>query len=230
MVELIDSMGDDLTVVNAARVSMAKKSDWDYIVQPSGLDETVTLPAKQVLKDSDAKLIRYLANHRHWTPFSHVVLTLHIKMPIFIARQWYRHTVGLSRNEVSRRYVSDEPEFYMPTELRMAAENVKQGSSDDVHPGSYWMLSNASQVVGRALKLYKSMVAEGVAPEQARMFLPQTMMTEFHETASLAAYARLCNLRLESHAQREIKEYAEKVVQICRRVAPVSWTALVGES
>lgn len=223
-VTLLDSLGDDLTVVNAARVSMAKQSAWQY--------DVADFPALQVssrLKDEDARLIRYLAKHQHWTPFSHVVVTLRIKMPIFVAREWFRHTVGLTRNETSRRYVDSEPEFFMPAEWRGRAESVKQGSGEPLETDQQRRCHITVEGHYEAAKrLYTALLTEGVAPEQARMVLPQAMMTEFWETGSLAAYARICKLRLDPHAQAEIQEYAVEIAAIMERVVPVSWAALTG--
>lgn len=218
-------MGDDLTVVNAARVSLAKESAWVPV-----LSEPVGDKIRWGLSSQDRKLINYLAKHQHWTPFSHVMLTLRINMPIFIARQWFRHTVGFTRNETSRRYVDDAPEFFMPDYFRTRAANVKQGSSNEQHKDNHMWMIEAKAIHAHALVIYNNMIADGVPPEQARMFLPQTMMTEFYETASLAAYARLCRQRQDSHAQAEIRVYADMVADICRGVAPVSWSALVGDA
>lgn len=210
-IDLMDHMGSDLTVVNAARVSMAKEHfEFDEV--------------------PDTKLINYLAKHKHWTPFSHPQVTLRIKMPIFIARQWFKHMVGFTRNEVSRRYVDDTPEFYIPNEWRCRAENVKQGSSDEIHPVSHIMSKDFTMLVQGAKELYEELLDANVAPEQARMVLPQSMYTEFVETGSLAAYARLCSLRLDPHAQKEVRLYAEKVSVIMADLFPVSWEALQGES
>jgi thymidylate synthase (FAD) len=203
---LIDSMGDDLTVVNAARVSMGKESFWEMSKLP----------------ERDAKLINYLAKHQHWTPFSHVMVTLRLKMPIFVARQWFKHTIGFTRNEISRRYVDETPEFYSPERLRLRADNVKQGSSDEEIETDEFN----KEYEDSALALYRLNLDDGVAPELARMYLPQSTYTEFYETASLAAYARLFNLRTEETSQQEIRKYAEVVGEICSWIAEESWDAL----
>jgi len=218
-VELLTHMGDDLMVVNAARVSMAKESAWAYS------DE---LGLELELAGRDKKLIKYLATHNHWTPFSHPQVQLRIKMPIFVARQWFKHMIGFTRNEVSRRYVDDTPEFFVPKEWRCRAENVKQGSSDEIHPVSHIMSKDFALLVKGSLDLYEELLASNVAPEQARMVLPQSMYTEFIETGSLAAYARLAGLRLDSHAQKEIRDYASAVDSILSNLFPVSWEALQG--
>ncbi len=208
MIELLDHMGDDLAVVNAARVSMAKES--------------------LTLCESDEKLIHYLAKHKHWTPFAQVQFKFRISMPIFVARQYFRHQVGLLRNETSRRYVDNPPEFWNPNGAwRGRAEHVKQGSGgllleavcDEVSE-IYWYAMDACS------DAYKDMLEKGVCPEQARAVLPQSMMTEFVETGSLAAYARIYNLRSDPHAQVEIQEYAHAIGEAIAPIVPVSWKAL----
>ena len=207
-VELLDHMGDDLTVVNAARVSMAKHS--------------------AQLVDKDEKLILYLATHNHWTPFSHVTFQFRIKMPIFIAREWFRHTVGITRNEVSRRYVTDEPEFFTPAEWRSKAEHVKQGSGEVIDSaGRVLEISTAyDKAIETCAEAYETLLNCGVCPEQARMVLPQSMMTEFIETGSLYAYARIWRLRTDPHAQKEIQQIAAQVGEEIEKLCPVSWAAL----
>lgn len=217
-VELKDVMGDDLMVVNAARVSMHKESEYDESEDADW----------HGICGNDQRLINYLAKHKHWTPFSHPQVQLRIKMPIFIARQWFKHMVGFTRNEVSRRYVDDTPEFYVPTEWRKRAENVKQGSSEDAASLSITLQNNLLGILGWNKEIYEDLLEEGVAPEMARMVLPQSMYTEFIETGSLAAYARLCGLRLDPHAQKEVRMYAEAVSKIIGELFPVSWSALNG--
>ena len=211
-VTLIDSMGDDISVVDAARVSFAKESEWKYC------------PEGKVLGDADKKLIKYLAEHNHWSPFSHAFASFRIKAPIFVARQLVKHTVGLAWNEVSRRYVSTEPEFYLPKTWRKAADNVKQGSSDT--PAGYFdPVAEKATVLG--LSAYILMLNEGVCPEQARMILPQNTMTEWIWSGSLYAFARVCNLRLDSHTQRETQEVAQQISDCMKELFPVSWEVLV---
>lgn len=369
-IQLIDHMGDDLMVVNAARVSMAKESEWDSY----GPWDKERWIGKNLSK-RDCGLISYLAKHNHWTPFSHPQIQLRIKMPIFIARQWFKHMVGFTRNEVSRRYVDDAPEFYVPTEWRKRAENVKQGSSDEtivldgsqkcaycgsemefkrkedekmkrfcstrcrehhyrkhthqgwastkvgslkqsakkrgidfdmtaedlleigqpkvckylgmeldyaadsikpesasvnrIDPRKGYVRGNIEIISNKANSMlldatpeelmtfvenvalvrrgvfvkqapsvhgfydnitetYNKMITEGVAPEQARMILPCSHYTEFIETGSLAAYARLAKLRLDPHAQKEVRMYAEAVDKIISPLFPVSWAELKG--
>jgi thymidylate synthase (FAD) len=213
-VERLGVFGDDLTVVNAARVSFAKES-------------------KQMSK-GDEKLIAYLAKHGHISPFFHPQLRFRLKMPIFVAREWFRHTVGFARNEVSRRYVDTPPECLIPApeDLRQRDTNKKQGSkdspvSDATHTAS--ILETATQ---SALATYQQLLDAQVAPEVARMVLPQSMYTEFVETASLYAYARLCNLRLDPQAQAEIRFYAGLISQAIQEsnAFPVSWKYLTEQT
>jgi thymidylate synthase (FAD) len=205
-VELLEVFGDDLTVVNAARVSFAKES--------------------LEMKDNDKKLIYYLAKHNHVTPFFHPQVRLRLKMPIFVAREWFRHQIGFARNEVSRRYVDSDPEFWIPTLLRERDTNKKQGSKDEPIKFNGHCLAKIRHHTDSSLTLYKDLLAHGVCPEQARAILPQSMMTEFIETGSLAAYARLYKLRTDPTAQREIQELAEWVgIHLSKRF-PISWSAL----
>lgn len=201
-------MGDDLMVVNAARVSFAKEST--------------------EFKEQDTKLINYLARHNHISPFFHPQIQFRIKMPIFVAREWYRHQIGFSRNEVSRRYVSDTPECWIPndSDYREKDEKVKQGSKDT----PIELVDTAKDVYNTAtrisLEAYDELLKLGVAPEIARTVLPQSMYTEFIETGSLAAYARLYRLRSSPDAQREIQKYADMIGKLLEEKFPVSWKAL----
>lgn len=206
IVELIDTLGSDLTVVNAARVSFSKHKD--------------------VLDMSDTKLLSYLAKHRHISPFTHPQIQFRIKMPIFIARQWFKHTIGLTRNEVSRRYVSGTPEMYLPTELRKAG-TAKQGSLDEASEHSQHYITVMDMHFRQAVALYDKMIADGICAEQARMLLPQAMYTEFYETGSLAAYARIIYLRSAGGAQKEIREYSHAVETILKEQFPHSMDALL---
>lgn len=206
--ELIDHMGSDLTVVNAARVSFNKESDY--------------------LNLKDEKLISYLSTHGHFTPFTHTMVTLRESVPIFVARQRFKHVVGFTYNEVSRRYVDTGPEFFMPDGWRLRAENVKQGSSDEMLSG--WAQDHLNEQVGalnsHALATYKKLLREGTAPEQARMVLPQSMLTAYYVTGSLSAWARAYKLRAEKSAQKEIQILAEQWDAIIRPLFPISWDAL----
>lgn len=205
-VELQDCLGSDLTVVNAARVSFSKQ--------------------KEELDASDVRLIKYLAKHEHFTPFAQPQIRFRIKMPLFVARQWYKHTVGLTRNEISRRYVSFEPDFFLPTSLRLAADNVKQGSSSEVHDDSDSLILSMKECYEKCLQTYHHLLSEGVCAEQARIVLPQSMFTEFIETGSLAAYARIFSLRAAPSAQKEIQSYAIAVGSLIAERFYFSWDAL----
>tara|TARA_R110000803_G_scaffold49157_1_gene102137 strand:- start:149 stop:781 length:633 start_codon:yes stop_codon:yes gene_type:complete len=205
-VDLIDSMGTDLTVVNAARVSFDKTS--------STLDE------------KDIKLIKYLAKHNHWSPFSHCFVQFRIKAPIFIARQLAKHQVGLSWNEVSRRYVDSPPEFYEPETWRGKPENVKQGSDGEAK-SQYFPNLYLGDVTELALNNYDKMIVQGVAPEMARMVLPQNMYTEWYWSGSLYAFSRVCQLRLDKTSQAEVQEIAVKLSAHCWSLFPHSWDALL---
>ena len=196
-VTLIDHMGSDLTVVNAARVSFAKTSEWDSIPEAG---EVVGY-----LKQGDEKLINYLAKHGHWTPFGHGSLQFHIKAPVFVARQLVKHQVGLGWNEVSRRYVDTEVELYDPKKWRLAAENKKQGSSKET------TAYNVQSTYHWCKETYENMLRSGIAPEMARMVLPQSMMTEWYWSGTLMAFARVCNLRCKDDVQLETQMVANEI-------------------
>lgn len=231
-VELLDWMGDDLSVVNAARVSFHKESEWETKEIPSltdrGMDGEEFMIQDTVLSEKDEKLIGYLARHGHWSPFAHTAVKFRISAPIFVARQLVKHQVGLVWNEVSRRYVDDEPSFYIPQELRLKAANVKQGSSDEIHPVNESLVRRIIDSADNDLHNYNVLLSEGVAPEQARMVLPQNMMTEWIWTGSLLAFHRVCKQRLDPHAQAETREVAVAIDKKCEGLYPVSWSALKG--
>lgn len=225
-VELVDYMGTDLSIVNAARVSFDKESDWEYLREIDANGEQV-----KCLSEKDTKLINYLTKHNHWSPFAHTCLSFRIKAPIFVARQLGKHQVGGAWNEVSRRYVDSEPEFYFPEYWRKKADNVKQGSSEEavdveVHGNDYYE-NIPEDTVWAALQAYKRMLEAGVCPEQARMILPQNTMTTWIWTGSLAFFARVCKLRLDSHTQRETQEVAKDIERLTREKFPVSFLALM---
>jgi len=207
-VEYLDTFGNDLTVVNAARVSFSKES----------LEMTL----------GDEKLIKYLAKHNHTSPFFHPQIRFRLKMPIFVAREWFRHAVGFSRNEVSRRYVDTVPECYIPdTEsIRERDSNKKQGSKSTAVDNADYARGCIVDLTQSAIQTYNALLDAKVAPEVARIVLPQSMYTEFIETASLFAYARLCKLRLSPDAQYEIRLYAQVVSSLLEKAFPISWTAL----
>ena len=201
-VTLVDKMGTDLSVVNAARVSYAK--------------------TKEVFDDKDEKLIKYLAEHEHWSPFAHASLQFRIKAPVFVARQLVKHQVGLVWNEVSRRYVDDKPEFFTPTSWRGRPKNSKQGSDGEVHTDEEYY----QRYVNGCKVYYHLLLNEGVAPEQARMVLPQSMMTEWYWSGTLYAFARVCNLRCKPDTQRETQEVANEIDRLTNEAFPYSWKHL----
>ena len=207
-VEHIDHMGNDDSVVNAARVSFAKQAD-------------------QYTADQNARLIKYLARHNHWTPFAHAFVTLRFKAPIAIHAQCVKHQIGFAMNTVSRRYVSDKPELFIP-EFRLAPEgSVKQGSGE-VHPdNAHWQV-NYEDLMNKAVDLYLMMIDGDVAPEQARFVLPQGVMTEWVWSGSLQAWARFYTQRIDPHAQQEIQFLAQEVDKIVGALYPVAWDALTG--
>jgi len=223
--EYISHMGDDLTVVNAARVSFDKASelvDAYRAKSESGVGSPVAVG--QTVSNADTKLIKYLATHGHWTPFSHPQITMRYTVPIFIARQEFKHIVGFTRNEVSRRYVDDTPEFYVPDTWRAKPEgSIKQGSGGTLEHFNGWVPRSYRE----ALKDYEYMLDSGIAPEQARMVLPQSMYTSYYITGSLAAFARMVKQRSDPHAQVEIQELAAMVDEVIRPLFSVSWEALV---
>lgn len=223
-VELVDHMGTDLNVVNAARVSFDKHHEM--------FDEK-----------TDAGLIRYLARHDHWSPFAHTSIQFRYTVPIFVARQEFKHIVGFVRNEISRRYVDDAPSFFYPDEWRGAPEgNMKQGSSDKIVDRIFWtkekefgegacgfMEPNDFVAAGYkdALFRYNTLLENGVAPEQARMVLPQGMFTSYYVTASLPAFTRFLKLRLDAHAQKEIQDLAKMVAPHVEKLFPISYKELM---
>lgn len=278
-VTYIDHMGTDLSVVNAARVSFGKKSEWekinrtdsfvDYCVKEFG---SLPKPIKK-LPDRDAKLIHFLARGctsgdwenilaqagedgydwfegdcedskenlenilrevknmpTHWTPFGHTAITLHIKAPIFVARQLGKHQVGFVWNEVSRRYVDDIPECYEPTYWRPSAESVKQGSVDTPIGSNPAQISDYGKHIRSSVELYCDMINDGVCAEQARMVLPQSMYTEWYWTGNLYGFANVFIQRTDSHAQKEVQDVAHQIGDIIKPLFPVSWAALTGET
>ena len=202
-ISLIDKMGSDITVVNAARVSFAKRKD--------------------VFDDKDEKLIKYLAKHNHWSPFGHASMQFLIKAPVFVARQLVKHQVGLVWNEVSRRYVDDEPEFYVPFMWRNRAENKKQGSGDEE------VEYDITDFVKSAKELYTDMLKSDIAPEMARMVLPQNMMTEWYWSGSLYAFARVCNLRNKEDTQEETRMITGQMAKHMKDHFPICTRHLLDE-
>lgn len=207
IVKYVDHMGTDLSVVNSARVSFGKKSE--------------------TLSDKDEKLIAYLSKHEHWTPFAHTCISLHIKAPLFVARQLGKHQVGLVWNEISRRYVDFEPEIYEPDQWRGRATDKKQGSDP-----SKSVCMNKTQYINsvkECIDHYTKLIDTGVAPELARMVLPQSMYTEWYWTGSLYSFNRVCKLRLTDDAQYETKVIAKQIAEWCGKLFPTSWKYLQGE-
>jgi len=204
-VEYIDHMGTDKTVVNAARVSFGAD------------DQLITL------NDRDEKLIKYLAVHNHWSPFAHTSIQLKIKAPIFVARQLVKHQVGGVWNEISRRYVSFEPEFCQVSTLRGKPVNAKQGSAGNIDEKFIDIIYKSFD---QSLIAYNELLAQNVAPEQARMVLPQGAMTDWYWTGSLVFWQRVCSLRLDSHSQEETREIAQEISNICSELFPISWQYL----
>lgn len=203
-----DHMGDDNSVVNAARVSFAKD-------------------ASNFTPEQNKNLIKYLAKHNHWTPFAHAFVTLHIKAPIAIHAQCVKHQVGFAMNTVSRRYVSEAPDYYLPIFREKPIGSVKQGSGDEIAGDAQDNLQKAyAEHMNTSTDLYELLLDLGVAPEQARFVLPQGVMTEWVWSGSLMAWARFYNQRIDPHAQKEIQELAEQVDKIIAPLFPVAWEAL----
>ena len=206
-VDLLDHMGNDLDVVNAARVSFAK--------------------FKEEFDPSDDKLIDYLAREDHWSPFAHTSVKFRVRAPIFVARQLAKHQVGAAWNEESRRYVDDAPEFYYPDEWRGRAKNVKQGSGVVMDDGDQYLVNMTYEAaMEHAMKAYHTLLKRGVAPEMARSILPQSTYTTWIWTGSLFFFARVCKLRLDAHAQKETRDIAQQIYNHCQNIFPVSWKYL----
>lgn len=215
MIELMDSMGNDNTVANVARVSMQFDTNWNE------------LPEDYSVEQRD-KLISYLARNHHTSPFRHPQITVRIKVPIYLARQLGKHQVGMSWNEVSRRYVATEPVFAYPDAWRKAPKgSIKQGSAG-THSAHDDIQAHYDQHIGESIYFYNILLDNGVAPEQARMVLPQSMYTEVIWTGSLMSFAHVYKLRVDEHAQVEAQEFAKELDSIIRPLFPVSWEALVG--
>lgn len=220
---LLDHMGSDLSVVNAARVSFGKKSHW---VEGHNGDHPSIVP---VLSERDTKLIRYLAKHKHISPFGHAFASFHVKAPIFVARQLVKHKF-LRWNEISRRYVDDEPEFYVPEVWRGRSADKKQGSEGISlwnHGVGTGYREEEYEVMDDVLRMYKHMIEVGVAPEQARMVLPQSTMTEWYWSGSLDAFASMCQLRCKPDTQYESQVVAYQISEVMGKLFPVSWEALM---
>lgn len=230
-VELIDKMGSDLSVVNAARVSFHKESEWEHWVPETGEVKAPDWDTLERLSEKDQKLISYLAKHGHWSPFAHTSLQFRIKAPIFVARQLVKHQVGGVWNEVSRRYVDDEPEFWFPKEWRGKPVNAKQGSSGVVdlysEDSMFDSFYDPQGITTFCVTAYDRLLSIGVAPEQARMILPQNTMTEWIWTGSLMFFTRVCKQRLDPHAQQETREVAQLINDLVPEEFQHSWSALM---
>lgn len=228
--ELIDYMGSDLSVVNAARVSFDKESEWEW-VEEAGINGG----SYQTLSEADSKLIRYLAKHDHWTPFAHTSISLRMQAPVPIRTQCFKHKQGLVENEESRRYISGTPAVFYPEKWRKAPTNgAKQGSSDEEInwlKEDQWMMTTSVKAayrdaVGHSIQIYTRMIESGVCPEQARFVLPQGCEVQWIWTGNLYAFANFYLKRTDPHAQREIQDLARIVGQIIEPLFPVSWKAL----
>ena len=205
-VELLDHMGNDLSIVNAARVSFSK---W-----------------QEDFTEGDVKLLHYLAKHNHWSPFAHTSIQLRVTAPIFVARQLVKHQVGLVWNEVSRRYVDEDPVIFCPEAWRARPEgSIKQGSGAR-HRYSEFYSQKGLSAVEEIVRIYLTMIDEGIAPEQARMILPQSTMTSWIWTGSLMAFRRVYDLRIDTHAQEETQEVARLIGEHCYALFPVAWEAM----
>jgi len=216
-VTYVDHMGDDLSVVNAARVSFGKKSDY----MPR-----VHMGEPKVLQHKDDRLIKYLAKHKHKSPFNHTFTTFHVKAPVFVARQLVKHEY-MPWNEISRRYVKTEPEFYVP-QWRESADDKKQGSGGPMGNAERKPVANKyEQLTKGAARTYRRMLELGVCEEQARMVLPQSMMTEWYWSGTLFAFAKMCSLRLKADTQVETQYVAQKIALTMADLYPVSWDALM---
>ena len=215
----IDHMGSDLSVVNAARVSFGKKSEYVTLTKGSHSGEAT----EEALSSRDVKLIQYLSNHSHYSPFGHCFASFHVKAPVFVARQLVKHKF-LRWNEISRRYVSDKPEFYEPKEWRGKSADKKQGSDGVVDVGD-WGDTNWA-----CLTAYNDLLEHGVAPEQARMVLPQSTMTEWYWSGSLDAFADMCKLRCATDTQAETRLVADIIAGRMIHLFPVSWIALMEDA
>ena len=221
-VTLIDHMGSDLSVVNAARVSFEKESTWDLACEISDDYKATTV---KKLSPADTKLVNYLAKHKHTSPFNHAFATFRVKAPIFVARQLVKHKF-MPWNEVSRRYVSSEPEMHV-MQWREAADNVKQGSGGALVNTE---IANElfDELMVHSLDTYEELLAIGVCPEQARAALLLNTMTEWIWSGSLGAIADMCRLRLDEHSQSESRDVATMIADEMRALFPISWAALMG--
>lgn len=236
--------GDDLLVVDAARASFGKASEWEYRAATKEEEAeawavgVVDLPLMKQLSQKDERLINYLAREKHVLPFRHPSITLRCKAPLFLARQLGKHQVGMSWSEESRRYIDSEPEFFWPDKWRKRAEDKKQGSTDEASEYMHDLKCGneiwenlyeyvRDEVLGSAVNMYNGMIKNGVAPEQARMVLPQNMYINWVWTGTLLSWAHMYKLRTGHGAQKEAVEFAEMVREVIAPLYPVSWAALM---
>jgi len=230
--EYMDHMGSDLSVVNAARVSFDKESEWLPSGSRNDYEGVVyqTINGHPVnLSEADTKLINYLAKHDHWTPFAHTSVQLRMAAPIPIRTQCFKHKQGLVENEESRRYISSRPVLFIPDEFRSKPTGGAKQGSDGKHPSSgYWKTLYRAKCEAM-IDLYETMIADGVCPEQARFVLPQGVEVNWVWTGNLYAFANFYNKRKDSHAQKEIRDLADCVGAIIQPLFPVSWKALTNE-
>jgi thymidylate synthase (FAD) len=240
-VELIDHMGDDLAVVDAARVSFNKKSEWARFdchdchnsVQEACADGCACIEegalAFKTLTEGDKKLIKFLATHNHWTPFAHTALKFRVAAPVPIRTQCFKHKIGMVENEESRRYISTVPEIFIPEVFRAKPEgSIKQGSGGAHKNSQGWKEAYVVQT-NQAVSLYCDMLDDGICPEQARFVLPQGAIVNWIWTGNLVSFANFYLKRTDSHAQVEVQEVAKQVGALVKEIFPVSWSALVGE-
>jgi thymidylate synthase (FAD) len=235
-VRLVSVMGDDLAVVNAARVSFDKRSEWDTSERTGEWGQTPLYK----LKSGDVRLINFLARNGHWSPFAHQVLSFEVKTPMLVKNQWIKHRIGMSYltdedteawdnegwNEMSLRYV-EPTDFYTPSVWRSAPENKKQGSGEPIHDWGQDILNGTMKdSLFNSIARYKSAVNNNVAPEQARVFLPMyAMYTSFIWTTSLYGVIRFLELRTKGDAQYEIREYADAVGRLAAPHFPETFRA-----
>lgn len=223
--ELLDYMGTDLDVVNAAKVSFSKESEWEWQTE---YECGVPVSDTPILADKDKKLINYLATHDHWTPFAHTALKFRCSAPVPIRTQAFKHKIGMVENEESRRYISSTPEIYIPEFFRAKPEgSIKQGSAGE-HPRSDEFLKRYKEKTEECVGLYLTMLNGGICPEQARFVLPQGAIVNWIWTGNLVSFANFYNKRTDTNAQYEVRLLAESVGKQIADIFPVSWKALVG--
>lgn len=214
-VEYVDHMGNDLSVVDAARVSFANQSHWKEYQEGE-------------LLEKDKKLINYLAKHNHWTPFAHTAITLRVAAPVPIRTQCFKHKIGLTENEESRRYIKSTPEIFIPEFREKPEGSIKQGSGG-IHPDNKEWTQVYKSITRDAVTAYEEMIHHGIAPEQARFILPQGAIVNWIWTGNLVSFANFYNKRIDPHAQKEIQEVARKVDEVIRPLFPTAWSALIEE-